>query len=207
MGEELLDEVERVFAGRANPTPHWPDPHPDREVADEEYSRCLLPAKYRIVKERADAWITALTTAGLATAEEIDPRALPSSEPWLRITRLNPTAPGAIPLLLARRGFEGVDDNLVGVAAGDPPVRLTTAPDCGCDACDSGSQDLIHMVDDAVRTVLAGGVLHVVHNGRKVTRKLDGWSATGNLSQRKVKAWLAGNVPRGATVTAGAPWR
>ena len=43
---------------------------------------------------------------------------------------------------------------LIGVVR--PDVVVERQPDCGCDACDSGSSDLLEAVDAAIRHVVGG---------------------------------------------------
>ena len=47
-----------------------------------------------------------------------------------------------------------VMDFIVAVAA--PDVVVERQPDCGCDACDSGSTDLLEAVDATIRHVVGG---------------------------------------------------
>lgn len=109
--------VSRVFAETDAARLTWPDPHPDRQPADEEYSRCLDPGKYQIIGARADAWLRALAELGLASVTSAGglgaawrsgpPRGAPVSRAcWAR-----PNLPRTIPLLVCWRGFGGVLDN------------------------------------------------------------------------------------------------
>ena len=174
---DLLADVERAFAETGADTPPWPDPHlgaggRDIPVREEEYSRCLDPGKYRIVVARAEAWAQVLTARDWAEREEIaDVAALP----WLNAPRhggcgatiLRPHRPGAQPLLLVRTAGEdepgsvdlasgdAVSHSIV-VSIGDPPYPVETVPDCGCDACDSGSRDLLQQLDQAVLSIVDG---------------------------------------------------
>lgn len=205
----VLRAADRHFAQRPDPTPGWTPPHPHRMPLEEEYSRCPDPGKYRIVAERADAWVAALSALGLGETEELAPSALPreGDDPWLRVTRVRPSRPGAAPLLIARRGFGGASENLVAIGAGEPAGLLDPGlPDCGCDACDDGSQSLLAALDQAVLVVLGGGVLQVRSGDREVTRTFDGWSGSGSLERGAPERWLAGDHPPGAAVLAGAPW-
>jgi hypothetical protein len=54
----------------------------------------------------------------------------------------------------------------IGVAR--PDVIVEEQPDCGCDACDSGSTDLLRAIDEAVAHIVGGAF--VVLRG-------SGWSA------------------------------
>ncbi len=126
--------------------------------ASEEYSRLSDPAKWRIVGARADAWLVALRAAGLAEVErnapirwEAPPRTVVS-----RADRLVPHVVGGLPLIVARSQLGPVDDAGVTLGVGDPAVVITWIPDCGCDACDSGSQDVLDELDEAIVGVVSG---------------------------------------------------
>ncbi|MBO1330137.1 DUF6226 family protein [Streptomyces sp. VRA16 Mangrove soil] len=163
--EELRRAVDEEFAVTGADTPPWPDPHPEREVRDEEYSRCLDPGKYRILAARADAWTRALCRLGLATADPVtDPAALWRRKPDVDVTDavlLRPVRAGAMPLVF---GFAAVDDvprTVVVVGAGEPAVEAQRVPDCGCDACDDGSKGLLELLDEAVTAVVTGAFVRV----------------------------------------------
>ena len=173
----LLDEVEAVFVDIGADTPGWEDPHrePDgtlREVLDEEYSRCLDPEKHLILWTRAEAWTRVLTARGWAeeTIHE-DPaevRWLPAPSATLcRTTVLHPARIGAHVLVLARTapddaasraerpGAEALLPGLV-IGLGDPAMPVETLPQCGCDACDSGSADLLETLDVEILSIVDG---------------------------------------------------
>jgi hypothetical protein len=76
----LLAEVDRAFQVSGADTPGWPDPHPDRSPAEDEYSRCSNPGKYRILDTRIEAWAQVLSR-GLATVEEMP------AGPWIDAPR------------------------------------------------------------------------------------------------------------------------
>ncbi|MER5946755.1 DUF6226 family protein [Streptomyces sp. NPDC001904] len=163
--QELRAAVDEAFADTGADTPAWADPHPDRAPLDEEYSRCLDPGKYRILAARAEAWTRVLCGTGLATAEPAgDPAGLwrrtpdaPLSDPVL----LRPVRADAVPLVF---GFGAVDDvprTVVVVGAGEPAVPVEQVPDCGCDACDDGSEGILELLDDAVVAVVTGTFTHI----------------------------------------------
>ncbi len=212
-GWPVLRRVEEVFADLEHPE-GWPDPHAaTTEPREEEYSRCLDPGKYRILDVRADAWLTALRDLGLAATVELPPAAHPPArgEGWTRVTRVEPVRPGAAPFVLSRRGLRGGVGTLLAVGLGDAPVDPTEMlPDCGCDACDSGSAGLLRAFDDQVLNVIEGGVLVVRRGDRVVRRALDGWSASGSFGHDEPERWLAeaavGRLPRGGTSVVGEPW-
>lgn len=37
-----------------------------------------------------------------------------------------------------------------------PELGVELVPDCGCDACDSGAANLLHLVDDTISAVIGG---------------------------------------------------
>ncbi|MDN5685583.1 MAG: DUF1990 domain-containing protein [Brachybacterium sp.] len=175
---DLLADVEDAFAETGADTPGWDDPHlradgERRASSDAEYSRCQEPGKYRILWARAEAWIRVLTARGWADAVEVEDGAQVS---WAgkaftdryRTTVLSPRRPGAQPLVLARTapddavgstdltGDDAVSLDLV-VGLGEPAVAVLE-PDCLCDACDSGSRDLLGELDHAILSVVDGSV-------------------------------------------------
>lgn len=154
----LTDRVDAAFevTGRAHGP--WADPHPDRSPSEAEYSRVTNPARWRIIGARADAWIEALTAAGLA---DVEPRREPRwrEPPRTDVHRADLVVPRrerALPLVLARSRIEGVDGAGVTIGIGDPAVDVRWIPDCGCDACDSGSQDVLDDLDTWVGGVVRG---------------------------------------------------
>ena len=146
---ELMERVDRAFErASAKPGP-WPDPHPDRSPTDVEYSRVTNPEKWRIVGARADASLDALHDTGVATIER-DVAITWVEKPATETTRSDlarPQVTGGLPLIVSRSRIGTVDDAGVTTGVGDPTVVHTWIPDCGCDACDSGSQDALDELD------------------------------------------------------------
>lgn len=211
--EDLLAEVDRAFAITGAQTPGWPDPHPDREPAEEEYSRCLNPEKYQILRARVDAWVEVLVARALAAVEDI------ASPRWLddrrgpegrhRVRRLTPTRAAGLGLVLAETLVDGEPFGVeVGLAESSelPAVLLDTVPGCGCDACDSGSADLLTTLDESILTVLRGGVVHARSASASISRTLDGWQGTGNAPG--LETWLDADVvpAPGVRRWVGEPW-
>lgn len=208
----LLPDVEAAFARLRGDLPDWPHPHPDGAAAhEEEYSRCLDPDRYRLLGVRADAWVETITGTGLGTATA----AGPDQVTWAGEQHLRPTRAtvlrgrrGTQPVVVARARLEGADDAVVLVGVGEPTQVLDRQPDCGCDACDTGSDDLLSAVDDAFVLALSGGV-HVVREGtRVVTRSLDGWGSSGSFERGEQEQWLddAAAGRRTDGVLKGEPW-
>lgn len=187
--ERLSGAVDDAFAATGASTPPWPDPHAaDREPPQEEYSRCLDPGKYRILKARADAWVQVLTSTGLASVELLaDPAGVWRDEVAERLetaVRLRPFRAGAVPLLLGFRPLDEVADAIVVLGAGDPAVLLTRLPFCGCDACDDGSEMLLRELDEHIVAVVSGALVHVASRGDMAMTTGSGRTATGRFTQR-----------------------
>jgi hypothetical protein len=185
----------------------WPDPHPDRSPREEEYSRLLDPAKWRIVGARADAWLVAVAEAGLAEVEQnaaIDWGGTPG--PVIsRTDRAVPVATGALPLAIARSRLDHVDDAGVVLGVGSPAVCVTWFPDCGCDACDSGSQAELDNLDAHIWSVVSGVFRRLTDGQREITVIGEpGWSARGEFARREVDAVIAD--PAGWDELSGEPW-
>jgi hypothetical protein len=210
-GAALVPAVEAAYADRRGDLADWPDPHPmGAQPAEEEYSRCLDPGRYRLLGVRAEAWIAAIEAAGLGVAEPADPAELrwtgevfARPERAVRVTG----APGTAPLVVAWAAIDGVAGTVVLVGSGEPTVLLERQPDCGCDACDTGSRDLVETLDAAFLLALEGGVLAVREGDRSATRSLFGWSGT-NVESVDVERWFreAEEGLRRDGVTAGEPW-
>ena len=174
--DALIDAVEVAFVGTAAGLERWDDPHPppDRVVDEDEYSRVTNPAKWRIIGARADAWVDALVALGLATVErDADERWLESpTTAIIRTDVLSPTVVGGLPLVVGRSRIEDVMDAGVTLGAGLPAVQIAFVPDCGCDACDSGSQDEIDLIDSYFRPVVSGE-FRLLRRGRQSIMVLD----------------------------------
>jgi hypothetical protein len=204
----LLPAVDEAFARLRGDLADWPNPHPGgRPPMEEEYSRSLDPEKYRLLAARADAWVETITASGVGSAEEVDP----GDVTWVGDQHL---APSRVTVLTGRPGTQRIvvglfaDETFVQVGLGDPVELLDRQPDCGCDACDTGSADLLDTVDSAFALALSGGV-HVVRQGTKVvTRSLDGWGSSGVFERGEQERWLAEAADGRRTdgVVAGAPW-
>lgn len=223
---QLLSEVEEAFDETGADTPGWEDPHrgPDREDRDsleEEYSRCLDPGKYRILWARAEAWTRVLTARGWATREDAETGDLRAGVHWARPPRLElhrttvlrPRRPGALPLVLARTApddaagsthLESGDALILGLVVGivDPAVAVSTVPDCGCDACDSGSRDLLEDFDRTLLSIVDGSfeaVLSPDWSSQRTSFGASGGSGedgTGPSLTLTAQPWADGWTPR-----------
>ena len=204
---ELIGLVDRAFAKTGEGLALWPDPHEQRSPEDDEYSRVTDAAKWRIVGVRADAWLAVLEAAKLAVVER-DASVRWVAEPGTRMSRLDravPRRPGALPLVVARSRVGDIDDAGVTFGVNDPAVCVARLPDCGCDACDSGSQNEVDLVDRIVLGVVSGTFRRLARGDRHITElDADGWSASGSFGRHEVDAILAN--PRGWKAISGASW-
>lgn len=199
--------VEDAFSVTAVGLAHWPDPHPDRMPFDEEYSRVLDPEKWRIVPARAEAWCSAAVELGIATLErDVAVRwAEDTGAPYRRVDRLVPHVPGGLPLVLAYAGPEGDEPTAVTIAIGDPAVVVGMSPACGCDACDSGSQNELDDLDQQMRIIVSGHVRHLRAGDRTIISfGPRGWSATGSFRRREVERIIEN--PKGWVEVSGPSW-
>ena len=80
-----------------------------------------------------------------------------------------------------------VDDAGVVLGVGDPADCIAWLPNCGCDACDRGSQDEIERLDHHLLCVVTGAFRRL-GDGQRVITFLDDreWSATGDISAAEV---------------------
>jgi hypothetical protein len=189
----VLEAVDQAFRTTARDLARWSDPHPDRSPRDEEYSRLTDATKWRIVGARADAWLLALVEAGLAEVERHAPvrwHVAPSTT-LSRVDRAVPRADGALPLIVARSRIGDVEDAGVTLGIGDPAVCIGWIPDCGCDACDSGSQDVLDHLDQQILGVVTGAIRRLSSGDRTITVvRGEGRSTSGIFARGEVDAVL-----------------
>jgi hypothetical protein len=180
--QELERAVEAAFARTGRDLTRWPDPHPDHSSKpDEAYSRLTNPARWRILGARTDAWLIALGDAGLATVER-DVTVTWRTQPGPLISRAEralPAAAGALRLVTAHSRIGDVDDAGVVLGVGKPAECVNWFPDCGCDACDSGSQNELDHLDNHVRSIVTGSFRRLRDGERVITVIGDSWNASG----------------------------
>jgi len=205
--DELFSVVDAAFAVTARGLARWRDPHPDRQPLEEEYSRLTNPDRWRIIGARADAWLQALVETGLANVE-LGTSVLWKAPPGPILTRTDrvvPIATGAIPLIVARSRLGSVEDAGVTLGAGNPAVAVGWIPDCGCDACDSGSQEVLDELDKYLLSVVSGDFRRLSSSGREITVTGEGrWGASGNFSRDEVDSIL--DDPAGWDELSGTSW-
>jgi hypothetical protein len=208
---ELLAAVDGAFAVTGRGLAPWPDPNPDRSPPDEAYSRLPDPGKWRIVGARAEAWIVALDDAGIATVERnasIQWRGTELGPVISRTDRVVAAVAGGLPLVVSRSVIDDVDDAGVVLGVGDPSVLLEWFPDCGCDACDSGSQNELDWLDEYLLSIVSGRFRWLTDGTRTISYIGDEarctWSASGSFGRREVDAVLAD--PTGWEELSGPSW-
>lgn len=204
----VLAEVDETFIETGRHTPAWPAPRPfGQPPTAAEYRRCTPPGKYAILDARLTAWQQVLTTRGIVTTHTVDPQQWPTPDTALEsVHQLTPTAPRALSLLVGYRTTDGSRLN-INLAVTSPhlgAVVFAKLPDCGCDACDNGSADLLTELDDTIRTVASGGVIHALGPSGFITRDATGCVGSGDHDE----AWLDPDQPAPPDVRrwAGRPW-
>ena len=230
----LRTEVARRYAALDLPT--WPAPHPDgAPPREEEYSRVTDPQRYRIAGARARVWAEVLAEAGAVVVP--DPvRGIPLDEagradlaaPVDRALRVAPPAcvDGASPWWLLETDVPQDDDGgvlpVLRVAVGAPGQVHALLPDCGCDACDPGSDELLEAVDQAVVHAVGTGVslrgrhglrrrdwhVHWREDGTaEALGRVPGWSFEALTDAcRDLAAGGRPRLPRGTEATVRAGW-
>lgn len=224
--EDLQAEVDARWAEVDHPA--WPRPRGfTDEPAEEEYSRVSDPARYRVVYERARVWAKVLGELPGVSLEPLGSGLLPvaGGDPppapfgYDRGTRLVCDRPRTLPLLLLERSGNAPGEAPLAVlyiAVVEPGVTLSSHPDCGCDACDDGSEAVLEAIDSEILAVV-GGPFAMIRASRWEARwHLDGSSSGGDgrgPDHAKVVALglrLAmgeeATLPRGARAYAGGSW-
>jgi hypothetical protein len=212
--EELRAAVDAAFLRTGSGTAPWPDPYPgdDRSVPDEAYSRLTNPAKWRILGARTDAWLIALADAGLVVVEQdaVVTWTTPPGPVMSHAERVKPVVPGALQMIIAHSRIGDVDDAGVVLGVGDPAECVDWFPDCGCDACDSGSQNELDHLDTHLIAVVTGAFRRLTRGERTITViEEGGWSASGFRTAARrighqVDAILAN--PNGWSELSGRSW-
>lgn len=210
---DVVAEVEHVFDDLDAPS--WPDPHPNgQQPSEEEYSRVTDPDRYRTLVLRLSAWEKAL-----GELCDVDVDTMQKGPGRLRQRWSSPHG-GTLPLYVSVVTIDALP--VVGVSTQSDGDPFDIVPDCGCDACDSGSSDLIAVLDADIRAVLEGSLVVVIGptdpvSGEPSFRLValgDGWSVSGTGGdvaepEAIVDAVRSGDdplLPAGCTVIHGRPW-
>ena len=207
-------EMAQQFIVTGIDTPPWDNPHPlDVPVLEEEYSRLLDPGKYRILATRVDAWAAALERLGLGVVERPPVgRELwrdPPRSSFDRAVRVRPVRAGAMPLLFGFDAIDDVPDTGLTIGVGEPAVEIGVLPDCGCDACDYGSEELQAELDAALTAVVGGHLIHLTTPDGTVIATDQGLSAQGDIVDLEDLEELVAEARAGrsrAVVVSGVAW-
>ena len=205
---ELERAVDDAFAVVGRPFAPWPDPNPERTASDDSYSRLTNPARYLILGARVDAWTAALSEFGLADVVPDDGSTWVEDEPRIDVARADRIVPrnaGALSLLAWRTNLGDVPGAGIALGVGNPVEPLGWFPDCGCDACDSGSDADLEHIDAYVRGVVTGRFRRL-RKGKQSITVVDppGWMARGLRRFDRVDVILS--RPRRWRETSGASW-
>ncbi|EGR96639.1 DUF6226 family protein [Cutibacterium namnetense] len=149
---DVKTEVDRVFD--ASGAPYWPNPHADNSIAaEEEYSRVTDPQKYHVLVLRLQAWQTVLAKM---CGVDVDTRAK-----GLGTLRQRWSSPHSdtLPLYASVVTLDQVP--FVGLSVTSDTDPFDIVPDCACDACDYGSQDLLRVLDADLTAVVDGSLVVV----------------------------------------------
>jgi len=148
------------------------------------------PGRYGIVHARARVWADRLGEMPGVRVEPLAPAPLDEDGHLGRFdrgVRVTSARPGTLPLLLLERDapLHGADGALavLHLSVVRPEVAVAMLPECGCDACDTGSEELLGAVDDAV-----------------------GWVVGGPLVALRGRGWHAQWHPGGGSSGRDAPW-
>ena len=173
--------------------PSWPPPRPaDAHPREEEYSRVTDPHKYRVVHGRARAWTRVLGSLPGVVVEDLGAVTTERHE-FARGVRIVSPVPDTLPLVLLEQDSgptehgEATDFLQVAVQSPDHPLDHGL-PDCGCDACDWGSADLLEAVDDEVLSVVAGPFALLQGDGWQATWHPGGARMNSDARSRPVSA-------------------
>jgi len=167
--------------------PSWPNPHPGMASArEEEYSRVTHPERYRIVHARARVWAQVVGAVPGVEVEALAPAALDDEGHLGRFDRgVRLTSPrrGTLPLLLLERDVPMLTGEasmaVLHISVGRPEVALQMLPDCGCDACDWGSDDLLGAIDETIGHVVGGPLVVLRGKGWHAQWHPDGGGSGG----------------------------
>jgi hypothetical protein len=208
--EDLQRALEITFLTTNRDATLWPDPYPDRSAVPEEaYSRLTNPAKWRILGNRTEAWSIALAQFELATIEP-DANITWLAQPGpgiIRAERVVPIVAGALELVIAHSRIGDVSDAGVVLGVGDPTECINWFPDCGCDACDSGSENELDHLDNHLLGIVTGTFRRLTDGERVITViNHDRWTATNFFDSAGTQVEDALANPHGWTELTGQSW-
>jgi hypothetical protein len=204
--------------------PSWPNPHPGMtRPREEEYSRVTKPERYRVVHARARVWAGRLGDLPGVKVETLAPGPV-DDEGHLgrydRGVRLASPLPDRLPLLLLERDgrWAGLVPSpaVLHISVVRPQITLEMLPDCGCDACDRGSGDLLQAIDETIGHIVGGPFVALRGKGWQAQWHPDGDSSsrTGRGPDhaqlielcRRLAHREDVRLPTGAEAFVGRPW-
>ncbi len=115
-----------------------------------------------------------------------------------------------MPIVFWLGAIHDVADTCLHIGFGAPAVVLLDSPDSCCEACDSGSDDLVSQIDKYVLSVVTGNAVHVrTPDGHAISWELGWYSASGTDTVRddihaRIETARAGRS--GFPTLVGAPW-
>jgi hypothetical protein len=219
---ELREQV-AVSYGRLG-MPAWPNPHPGMaSPREEEYSRITEPERYGIVHARARVWADRLGDVPGVEAETLASAPLDDEGHLGRFdrgVRLTSPRPGTLPLLLLERDgrLPDLEASLAvpHISVVWPQIAVQMVPDCGCDACDLGSDDLLYVIDETIGNVIGGPFVALLGKGWHALWHPGGGSSGGtgrgpdHARVMELCRRLAGGedvrLPNGVEAFVGHPW-
>ena len=102
-----------------------------------------------------------------------------------RAERVIPIAPGALELVVAHARIGDVVDAGIVLGVGDPAECIVWIPDCGCDACDSGSANELDYLDVYMNGVITGAFRRMTDGSRTITVIGDDVRTTSGFEPRR----------------------
>ena len=159
----------------------------------------------RFVGARARSCIDALEGLELGTAQSVE------APPWAygptdsRAVLVTPVKADALSILVVMGSTEGIED-AVALGVGDPAVLIGMEPFCGCDACDSGSDNLLTAIDDLFIGLMNGEFLYAEGKDWNLTVGVKGWSASGSQDFDSLIDKARSGTSIGRLMIAGDPW-
>lgn len=203
---DVVAHVRRRFEAGSAADVRWSNPHENRDVAPEEYSRVSDPSRYRLVGARATAWIETLTELQLARAEKVTAPSWVHGPADARAVLLTPEGDAALSILVVLGPMEGVEDAVISIGVGTPPVSIGMQPDCGCDACDFGSDDLLTSIDEMFIAVMDGTLIYAEDKDWTLIVGVNGWSAQGSEDFGGLVARAQSGASVGRRMITGSAW-
>ena len=182
----------------------------------EEYSRVTEPERYAIVHARARMWTESLAERSGVAVTTLAPAPLDQDGHRGRFdrgVRITSSRPDTLPLLLLERDAPLA---VLHISAVRPDIALAMLPDCGCDACGSGSEDLIEAIDEAITRAVKGPLVLLRGKRWHAEGHPDG-SSSGREGRgpdhremaewcRRIAAGERVRLPRDAEIFVGWPW-